>query len=77
MIGRVRFAALVFVASAGTLSAQQPAAAPVVNMVGQRAPDFTLRAVNKDGFLSKPFHLTEHLGETIVLAFFYTARSRG
>ena len=60
--------------------AQQPAAAPetpVVSMVGQTAPDFTIRVSTKNGPQSTSFRLSEHKGETVVLAFFYAARSKG
>lgn len=73
---RARFAALLLAVSAAAAGAQQPAP-PAVSMVGQKAPDFTLRVANKDGFQSKPFVLSEHLGETVVLAFFFAARTRG
>jgi thioredoxin-dependent peroxiredoxin len=57
-----------------TLAAQQPAS---TSMKGQKAPDFTVRVANKDGVASQPFRLSEHLGETVVLAFFFQARTRG
>jgi hypothetical protein len=57
-------------------SAAAQQAAPL-SMVGQKAPDFSVRVANKDGFAAKPFVLSEHAGETVVLAFFFQARSRG
>ncbi|MBC8088645.1 MAG: redoxin domain-containing protein [Phycisphaerae bacterium] len=45
--------------------------------VGMMAPDFSIEATNASGVLSKPFKLSEHKGETIVLAFFPKARTRG
>lgn len=45
--------------------------------VGMMAPDFTIEAVNATGVLAKPFKLSEHKGETIVLAFFPKARTGG
>lgn len=56
--------------------AQQPAAAPS-SMVGQKAPDFTLPAAARGAVLAKPFRLSDHLGETVVLAFFSQARTKG
>ena len=44
---------------------------------GTMAPDFTLVTVTKDGRTAKPFTLSEHRGETIVLAFFPKARTSG
>lgn len=64
------------------LSAQQPApvpapAPPPLPAVGTIAPDFTLPAATSAGVSAKPFHLKDHRGETVVLAFFYRARSSG
>ncbi|MEP6780643.1 MAG: peroxiredoxin family protein [Gemmatimonadaceae bacterium] len=45
--------------------------------VGEVAPDFTIKSVNANGLTVKPFHLAEHRGETVVIAFFPKARSQG
>lgn len=45
--------------------------------VGMMAPDFSIEAANASGVLAKPFKLSEHKGETVVLAFFPKARTRG
>ncbi len=45
--------------------------------VGDAAPDFTLTTVTKDGATATPFKLSEHRGETVVLAFFPRARTSG
>ena len=55
----------------------QAAPAPVPLKVGEVAPDFTLTTVTADGRTAKPFKLSEHRGETIVLAFFPRARTSG
>jgi thioredoxin-dependent peroxiredoxin len=67
------------VALAGSAHAQAaPAAsAPVPLKVGDKAPDFTLVTVTADGRTAKPFRLSEHRGETVVLAFFPRARTAG
>ena len=74
-------AATAFALSLGAvaLHAQAPAApaAPNALKVGDAAPDFTLVTVTKDGLESKPFKLSEHRGETVVLAFFPRARTSG
>ena len=59
-----------------TLSAQ---AAPGVDglAVGAMAPDFTIPTVTQAGLTAKPFKLSEHKGETVVLAFFPKARTQG
>jgi peroxiredoxin Q/BCP len=61
--------ALVAVA-AGRLRAQTP-------KVGDMAPDFTLKGSTKDGLLPKPIHLADFRGQTVVLAFFPKARTKG
>lgn len=61
----------------GAASAQNAAPAPVPLKVGDVAPDFTLTTVTADGRTAKPFRLSEHRGETIVLAFFPKARTSG
>ena len=45
--------------------------------VGDAAPDFTVTTVTAAGITSKPFRLSEHKGETVILAFFPKARTRG
>jgi len=41
------------------------------------APDFALPAVTRYGNLSEPFRLSDFRGQTVVLAFFTRARTRG
>jgi peroxiredoxin Q/BCP len=60
--------------------AQQPtaAAAPAVTLkVGDAAPDFELRGATRYGLLATPVRLADHRGETVVIAFFYKARTKG
>jgi peroxiredoxin Q/BCP len=45
--------------------------------VGDLAPDFTLKGATKDGLLAKPVHLADFRGQTVVLAFFPKARTKG
>ena len=64
-------AAIALVAmAAGRLMAQSPKA-------GDMAPDFTLKGSTKDGVLPKPIHLADFRGQTVVLAFFPKARTKG
>jgi len=65
----------------GVARAQQtaaPAAAvatgPAVNDV---APDFTLTGATRFGVLRTPVTLADYRGRTVVLAFFYQARTKG
>ena len=45
--------------------------------VGTEAPNFTLPAATKDGVSGKPATLLDFRGQTVVLAFFYKARTGG
>ena len=68
---------------AGTLAAQQPAPAPPAPpaptplAVGTVAPDFTLPASTMAGVSAKPVRLADYRGKTVVLAFFFRARTKG
>ena len=66
--------------SAATANAQQPAPAAArtpVPAVGTLAPDFTLPGATRYGVLQKPASLSDYRGKTVVLAFFFRARTRG
>lgn len=57
-----------------------PAAAPAQRPgpeVGSMAPDFELPAATRYGRLAQPFRLSQQRGQTVVLAFFTQARTRG
>ena len=45
--------------------------------VGATAPDFTLPGGTRYGLLKSPVHLADYKGQTVVLAFFYQARTKG
>lgn len=45
--------------------------------VGQSAPDVALTGATRDGVLSDPLRLGDFRGQTLVLAFFYKARTPG
>jgi peroxiredoxin Q/BCP len=57
--------------------AQQPAAAPPALDVGAIAPDFALPGATRYGTLKNPVRLSDFKGKTVVLAFFFKARTRG
>jgi cytochrome oxidase Cu insertion factor (SCO1/SenC/PrrC family) len=57
--------------------AQQPAAPAPELGVGAAAPDFTLPGATRYGVLKGPIHLSDFKGKTVVLAFFYKARTKG
>jgi hypothetical protein len=60
-------------AQAAPLAAIVPAG-PAVNDV---APDFTLYGADRYGLLKTPVRLSDYRGRTVVLAFFYQARTKG
>jgi peroxiredoxin Q/BCP len=45
--------------------------------VGDIAPDFSLPGATKGGLTDKPIHLSDLKGQTVVLAFFPKARTKG
>ena len=45
--------------------------------VGAVAPDFTLPGGTRFGLLRDPVRLRDYRGKTVVLAFFFKARTRG
>ena len=57
--------------------AQQPAPPAPEVAVGAEAPDFTLLGATRYGVLKAPVHLSDFKGKTVVLAFFYKARTKG
>ena len=59
-------------AQAATTSATPPG--PAVNDV---APDFALAGADRYGLLKTPVRLSDYRGRTVVLAFFYQARTKG
>jgi len=62
------------------LTAQQPAApAPPAATpdVGSMAPDFTITGATRFGVLRDSIRLSSFRGQTVVLAFFFQARTKG
>jgi hypothetical protein len=59
-----------------TAQAQQVLQAPGP-VVGDMAPDFVLPGATRYGLLKNPVRLSDYRGSTVVLAFFYQARTKG
>lgn len=59
----------------GTGVAAAQSATPLV--AGQFAPDFALPAATQAGVLPQQIRLSELRGNTVILAFFYKARTKG
>ena len=70
-------AGLAFCALAASARAQSPAPATVSPDVGALAPDFTLPAATRYGVLRDSIKLSDYKGKTVVLAFFFKARTKG
>jgi peroxiredoxin Q/BCP len=79
----MRPSTLLAVAAAAPLCAPKASAqaAPAVTYpapeVGTMAPDFTLPGADRYGLLRDPIKLSDFRGKTVVLAFFYRARTKG
>jgi peroxiredoxin Q/BCP len=69
-------AAAVVAACANAQQAPAAAPAPVIT-VGSVAPDFALTGATRYGVLAKPVRLSDYRGQTVVIAFFYKARTKG
>ena len=63
----------------GQVAPASAAPAPGANgpAVGSVAPDFTLVGATRYGLLKNPVRLSDYRGQTVVLAFFYQARTKG
>ena len=68
--------ALATVSIAATGSAQA-APAQTGPAVGEMAPDFTVSGATRYGLLRDPVTLSSLRGNTVVLAFFFKARTKG
>ena len=87
MLARAKNAALAVVAvtslvmTAGLAEGQLPApAAPAAATgpgINDVAPDFSLGGATRYGLLKTPVTLSDYRGRTVVLAFFYQARTKG
>jgi hypothetical protein len=69
-------------AIAATADAQQATAAatsptPAGPVVNDLAPDFSLPGADRYGLLKTPVKLSDFRGRTVVLAFFFQARTKG
>jgi len=62
-------------AAAAPAQAQDEVAQPLE--IGTVAPDFSLQAGTRYGVLAEPVRLSDFKGKTVVLAFFFKARTKG
>jgi peroxiredoxin Q/BCP len=71
-------AALLMAISTGAVAQQaQPGSAAFAPEVGKAAPDFSLAGATRFGLLKDPVKLSDYRGQTVVLAFFPKARTKG
>jgi hypothetical protein len=80
--GAVVGSALAILASTGMIAGAAPSLAAQADTaaavkVGQSAPDFQAPGATRYGLLANPVSLSDFSGKTVVLAFFYKARTKG
>lgn len=68
-------ASLLLVVATAAGAQQTPQAEPLE--IGAVAPDFALPGATRYGVLAEPVRLSDFKGKTVVLAFFFRARTRG
>jgi len=79
-IRRLTILSALLVIPGASASAQQSTSAPATYPapeVGAPAPDFALSGGTRYGMLKEPVRISDFRGKTVVLAFFYRARSKG
>jgi hypothetical protein len=77
VLTQVAAAAVVLACVVERASAQATPQAAAVPAVGQPAPDFSLIGATRYGLLASPVRLSDFRGKTVVLAFFFQARTKG
>lgn len=69
--------AITAAAARGGDAQQAAAAAPPTPEVGSMAPDFAIPGATRFGLLRDHVRLSDYRGQTVVLAFFFKARTKG
>ena len=79
LLRQARIAAVGVALLGAAAGAQQPApgSAATAPDVGQTAPDFALPGGTRYGLLKNPVKLSDYRGQTVVIAFFPKARTKG
>ena len=70
-------AVTVFALAAPLTPVPASAQVPEPLAVGAEAPAFTLPGATRYGVLAEPVSLSDYEGETVVLSFFFRARTKG
>mgnify|MGYP001546642022 CR=1 FL=1 len=68
-------AAAALVGAAPAMAQQAPSPTPLA--VGTVAPDFVLPGATREGPTARPIRLSDFRDQTVVIAFFYQARTKG
>ena len=76
MLTTLFFAALLQQPTAAPAPPPAPPSPPPLE-VGAVAPDFAMPGATRYGTLKPPVRLSDYKGKTVVLAFFYKARTKG
>ena len=76
-VGAATLAVLAIVGAREARSQTTPPTPPTKLAVGSIAPDFELRGATRYGVLGNPVRLSDFRGQTVVIAFFYKARTKG
>ena len=76
-IGTAGLAALVGLVLPAAATAQDGADGPRALEIGEAAPDFQIDGATRFGVLRDPVTLSDFRGKTVVLAFFFRARTKG
>lgn len=63
------------VGAAPAVAQQAPAPGPLA--VGTVAPDFVLPGATRDGLIARPIRMSDFRDQTVVIAFFFQARTKG
>jgi hypothetical protein len=78
MTRTLRSVLLAIAVGAGLAAAPAPSLAQATPLeAGVVAPDFTLPGATRHGIQAEPISLRDYEGKTVVLAFFFRARTRG
>ncbi|MCL7980992.1 MAG: redoxin domain-containing protein [marine benthic group bacterium] len=72
---RISIATAIFALAAAPSACLGQNAEPL--QVGEAAPDFVIPGATRYGVLEDPIRLSDYRGETVVLSFFYRARTPG
>jgi cytochrome oxidase Cu insertion factor (SCO1/SenC/PrrC family) len=71
------FLALYLAGAPALLAAQKTKPSAPALEIGAVAPAFTMKGATRYGTLARPIRLSDFKGKTVVLAFFYQARTSG